>query len=1533
MSRGGRSTDSGRSARKTAADHVGFTAVIRNAILSAFGRDGDAAAAIEGERALVRRSTTGSINSISSAARAQTAASLRPADPPADQQPVPEVLDHAATAGATPDEAETVAVAPPQVADAALLVPPRLDQSFPLDVRLETFKSELLPSLKDKSLFNFNGLWVAIGDIVDFAFGDVAELLSTEKDDKVKARTLILSLLAELAENNHRHELLDPDNTDRLRRNVQHVISLAETWEEVALAAHCAMWATCNAQHLQTDSMAWFNHALSWADKAVQQCYPDGKVRSPLDGISADERAVLSAALEFLASIVMEEYPVLDPNAVSLATIRFCDHASRTQSVFENGVDHGEVVWVWSEADHIFGVLRLLQTVINYGALSQESLRPGIRLLCTTVTIERCEELCGKIIYSLFSSCYMRDTLLAMNHILREVDSPEDDKPIQMADGMTPHQVAINGMVKYITDVMDTGPTGFQFSLRIGNCLPVLGEAVKCGNSAVLGMVFPYLCKVVSDSRADSILADDWQALIGILVTTKACYVGSCFSDDAAAGSDSCSEVATPEAEHIVHSGGEPTCERAADEYEDDEFEGEMFTVADQPPDDILLSDLYKCVLVSTLAAFKRSEKPAPNALVELLYELRTVIDDGIAVDLLRLLDARGSLRPGATDWLDMLEELTSLYYFDHSRDISLRRLMVQLCVRAVNEAVDSHSLDVGGVPFILSAIEMLYQETDAEVIASVLSILGQILKSAASDVFGKVLEYAERSATDTSYVRPKASPSQSGQLTHTDTVVLSLTSAAQQALPEGTGGDDEVQPDADPKYPGYTRSSLTTQCLMDVLEWRMSITDDANIANRSCSSALTIQLANALLGLLESEHTFAAVQCSILGLFLRMHADSYSKLYILLSGRDTLMDQRVGLNENARLRLTMPGDDASSAATGPIDVEQFPIKRYVRLVRQLLIDNLDMHTYVSLCHGLAAQLGNTYLFDVCQDEIKELVNYLIRFTSKAKIAPSTFARMTDAQKTRLAQVSYGLLATTIHYKDQLKREAQDELVKSFSHGLIATSNTYSTPQICLHALSVCMLELPASVMRLMTPILQQIVMINSAAQISIHILEFGSGLSREHSLHVNFRATDYRYMFTAATNYIRFHNSARRRALATATAHRASEAATTGAAAAAATAAATTADTRRHSMGRAQQIDPAAMSEISLSQYTYVMAYQLIDAFYLSLSPAMKGETADHIILGLLVSNSSRDVLDEPSEVCLDMILQYYQNDGSTILNQAVVIEKEDLGPVVERSWIQHLAIVTIRAQRDGPLAQIIVRSPSNITSRVVNLPVEAAKKYADFAKRQAESNAASSDASSVATATEPSSPPPSAQQPTMAGRGNGHGYSKPTGRAYGPARNRWHSSGAGGGSAQTQKVITLPDNTIARLLHAEMVTTTSSPSYGTHFPIKFGPAPCVAQEFITAYHGLQNIDIPQLLPMSHEPIARSLRLLDGSTSTIDAHKVSVLYVGPGQTTENEIMSNRQGSQAYWNFLHGLGNTTRLSGMKGFSAGLDTSGQDTDGR
>lgn len=65
-----------------------------------------------------------------------------------------------------------------------------------------------------------------------------------------------------------------------------------------------------------------------------------------------------------------------------------------------------------------------------------------------------------------------------------------------------------------------------------------------------------------------------------------------------------------------------------------------------------------------------------------------------------------------------------------------------------------------------------------------------------------------------------------------------------------------------------------------------------------------------------------------------------------------------------------------------------------------------------------------------------------------------------------------------------------------------------------------------------------------------------------------------------------------------------------------------------------------------------------------------------------------------------------------------------------------------------------------------------------------------------------------------------------------------------------------------------------------------------------------------PIRIPESNDPddfYTRAVSVLD-RIPVVDLHKVGVVYVGPGQTTEAEILSNRSGSPAYERFLESLG-------------------------
>lgn len=78
-------------------------------------------------------------------------------------------------------------------------------------------------------------------------------------------------------------------------------------------------------------------------------------------------------------------------------------------------------------------------------------------------------------------------------------------------------------------------------------------------------------------------------------------------------------------------------------------------------------------------------------------------------------------------------------------------------------------------------------------------------------------------------------------------------------------------------------------------------------------------------------------------------------------------------------------------------------------------------------------------------------------------------------------------------------------------------------------------------------------------------------------------------------------------------------------------------------------------------------------------------------------------------------------------------------------------------------------------------------------------------------------------------------------------------------------------------------------------------------------------------------DAVDRSIRLFD-LNSTVDGHKVGVIYIGDGQTNEVEILANTVGSPEYVKLLRGLGTLTPLKGATFNAQGLDRA-NDSDGK
>ncbi|KAH6892112.1 hypothetical protein B0T10DRAFT_401441 [Thelonectria olida] len=84
------------------------------------------------------------------------------------------------------------------------------------------------------------------------------------------------------------------------------------------------------------------------------------------------------------------------------------------------------------------------------------------------------------------------------------------------------------------------------------------------------------------------------------------------------------------------------------------------------------------------------------------------------------------------------------------------------------------------------------------------------------------------------------------------------------------------------------------------------------------------------------------------------------------------------------------------------------------------------------------------------------------------------------------------------------------------------------------------------------------------------------------------------------------------------------------------------------------------------------------------------------------------------------------------------------------------------------------------------------------------------------------------------------------------------------------------------------------------------------------------QGNDISRPVPLpDDETVNMDLRVFDRN-STVDGHKVGVIYIGEGQTDEVEILANVSGSSDYVQFLNNLGTLTKLKGATFNTHGLD---------
>ncbi|KAF9207552.1 Tuberous sclerosis 2-like protein [Haplosporangium sp. Z 27] len=294
-------------------------------------------------------------------------------------------------------------------------------------------------------------------------------------------------------------------------------------------------------------------------------------------------------------------------------------------------------------------------------------------------------------------------------------------------------------------------------------------------------------------------------------------------------------------------------------------------------------------------------------------------------------------------------------------------------------------------------------------------------------------------------------------------------------------------------------------------------------------------------------------------------------------------------------------------------------IPLYMSGVLTILEQEKDFEIYSFVIQRLPSQLFNKHLFCNSTDQIKKLRSLLVNMTLN-KIPDSLLNLPASAKRQNIYILAYKVLVILLCYHSKFDTKDLHDLVNSFVYGLTRQA---TCAKICIHALVVCCYELPQSMTKHLSATILKLSQIMSTATISVHILEFLSTVARLPMLYSNFVEVDYKRVFGIALKYIQYTHSA------SGNAHSASAPTTPSSA---------TSSPISPSVGSQGQTTGAR----ALPQYVLILAYQVIDVWFILQKLPERRKYVPYIVRNLLMANEPGKKVDEQTETCMDMLARY---------------------------------------------------------------------------------------------------------------------------------------------------------------------------------------------------------------------------------------------------------------------------------------------------
>ncbi len=600
------------------------------------------------------------------------------------------------------------------------------------------------------------------------------------------------------------------------------------------------------------------------------------------------------------------------------------------------------------------------------------------------------------------------------------------------------------------------------------------------------------------------------------------------------------------------------------------------------------------------------------------------------------------------------------------------------------------------------------------------------------------------------------------------------------------------------------------------------------------------------------------------------------------------------------------PGED-------PPEGVWLPVSEYIKVIIEILTmePSWDLVAYTLVF--LPLQLANKHFFcgPRASSGVRQLRRVICEVLQQGRIVGNaelpSVVRRTDNRA-----VAYQTLTILISYKKLFNKQDGDGMVEAFAKGL---REHYNTAKPCIQALTIATYELDQSLAKYLPSILPELSQIMSNPAMSIHIMEMLAAIGQVPALYSSFTDEHYKLIFKVALAYIQLHSDPK-------------------------------SSNQDSKPGNKAEIEAA-----TLAGHVIGLSYFTIYTWFLAVRLPSRPKFIPDLTYQLLLAHADESKLDDMTEVCFDWLSRYaYGNadpkPATSFINDLVmdsgarqpadVAEQNENRPV-SRSWLLGGGVVTISAKPRTGWVTITTRRPSGTVSmlcKLENVPMLGVGE--DDADLRLLPALMQSDRDFQEMAKPPLGPLPVIKQgatemppPTEVPEDDVELVSCPNDGGASFANIRLHSqhTQAEGTSGPELPLPASTSGTGASQL-TEPVGTSQDYIWSGQTPSQRRKDVVILPSFI----GLQlsaypyaNMKSPRgrQLPEGVE-LDRFLRQLD-AVQVIDHHAIAVLYVGPGQTTEEEIFANDNGSPAFLKFLAGMGRLVRLRGQKDiYTAGLD---------